>query len=49
MKRTRRRFTSEQKAVVVRRQLRDKIPVSELADELKIQPSKMTQVQIIKD
>jgi transposase len=37
--RTRRHFTAEQKALVVRRHLSDKVPVSDLADELKIQPS----------
>jgi transposase len=37
--RTRRHFTAEQKAEVVRRHLSDKVPVSSLADELKIQPS----------
>jgi transposase len=37
--RTRRHFTAEQKAQVVRRHLSDKVPVSDLADELKIQPS----------
>jgi transposase-like protein len=39
MSRTRRQFTAEQKAQVVRRHLADKVPVSQLADELEIQPS----------
>jgi transposase len=39
MSRTRRHFSSEQKAQVVRRHLSDKEPVSKLADELQIQPS----------
>ena len=37
--RSRRHFTVEQKAQVVRRHLSDKVPVSNLADELNIQPS----------
>jgi transposase len=37
--RTRRHFTAEQKAQVVRRHLSGKTPVSDLADELKVQPS----------
>jgi len=36
---TRRHFTAEQKAKVVRRHLADKEPVSKLADELQVQPS----------
>lgn len=43
MKRARRRFTPDQKAEAVRRHLRDKVPVSDLADELKIQPSQIHQ------
>ncbi len=39
MSRTRRHFTAEQKAEVVRRHLADKIPVSDLADELDVQPT----------
>lgn len=39
MSRTRRHFTAEQKAQVVRRHLADKEPISKLADELQIQPS----------
>ncbi|MEO0853977.1 MAG: transposase [Cyanobacteria bacterium J06648_11] len=38
-KQKRRRFTSEQKAAILRRHLVDKIPVSDLCDEYKIQPS----------
>jgi transposase-like protein len=37
----RRHFTAEQKAGVVRRHLAGKVPVSDLADELKIQPSQI--------
>ena len=40
---TRRTFTAKQKAEVVRRHLRDKVPVSELAEELSIQPSQIHQ------
>ena len=35
----RRRFTADQKAAAVRRHLADKVPVSDICDELKIQPS----------
>ena len=35
----RRRYTPEQKAAVLRRHLADKVPVSDLCDELKLQPS----------
>lgn len=38
---SRRRFTSEQKAQIVRRHLADKVAVSDLADELDIQPSQI--------
>lgn len=38
-KKTRRKFTAEQKAAVVRRHLIDKVPVSNLCDEYGIQPS----------
>ena len=41
MTRTRRRFTAEQKAQVVRRHLAGKEAVSDLADELGIQPSQI--------
>src|SRR4051812_22902770 len=36
---SRRHFTADQKAAIVRRHLADKAPVSNLADELGIQPS----------
>jgi transposase-like protein len=36
---TRRHFTAEQKAQIVRRHLGGKVPVSDLADELGLQPS----------
>ena len=36
---TRRHFSAEQKAQIVRRHLADKEPVSKLADELQVQPS----------
>lgn len=39
VKKSRRHFTAEQKAAIVRRHLVDKVPVSDLCDELKIQPS----------
>lgn len=39
MSETRRHFSAEQKAQVVRRHLGDKLPVSALAAELQIQPS----------
>ena len=38
-KKIRRKFTAEQKAAVLRRHLQDKVPVSDLCDEYKIQPS----------
>jgi transposase len=38
-KRTRRQFTAEQKAAILRRHLMDKVPVSDLCDEYKLQPS----------
>jgi transposase len=41
MSRTRRRFTAEQKAVIVRRHLLGKAPVSDLADEFQVQPSQI--------
>ncbi|MEQ8786572.1 MAG: transposase, partial [Pirellulaceae bacterium] len=37
--RRRRHFSDNQKAVIVRRHLADKVPVSDLADEYQIQPS----------
>ena len=39
MSRTRRHFSAEQKAHIVRRHLADKEPVSQLAEELQVQPS----------
>ena len=39
MSRIRRHFTAEQKAEVVRRHVADKVSVSDLADELQIQPT----------
>ena len=39
MSRTRRHFTAEQKAETVRRHLADKVPVSNLAEELQVQPT----------
>ena len=38
-RRSRRHFSGEQKAEVVRRHLADKTPVSDLADELGVQPT----------
>ena len=43
MTRTRRHFTADQKAEVVRRHLAGKQPVSDLADELGVQPSQIHQ------
>lgn len=45
MTRTRRTFTAEEKANVVKRHLMDKVPVSDLCDELKIQPTQVYQWQ----
>jgi len=39
MSKTRRHFSAEQKAQIVRRHLADKEPVSQLAEELQVQPS----------
>ena len=39
MSRSRRSFSDEVKANVVRRHLSEKVPVSDLADELQVQPS----------
>lgn len=39
--RKRRHFSDAQKATVVRRHLGDKVPVSDLADEYRIQPSQI--------
>ncbi len=43
MSRTRRMFDSTQKADVVRRHLKDGVPVSELCKELDVQPSQIHQ------
>ncbi len=43
MSRARRHFTAEQKAQIVRRHLADKVPVSDLADELGVQPTQIHQ------
>jgi len=44
-KRPRRHFTTEQKAEILRRHLVDKLPVSELCNELGLQPSVFYQWQ----
>ena len=36
---TRRQFTPDEKATILRRHLADKVPVSDLCDEYRIQPS----------
>ena len=41
MSRTRRRFTSEQKAQIVRRHVANKEPVSALAEKFGLQPSQI--------
>jgi len=41
MSKSRRQFTAEQKAAIVRRHLADKKPVSDLADEYGVQPSQI--------
>ena len=38
-KKSRRQFSADQKATIVKRHLVDKVPVSDLCDEYKIQPS----------
>ena len=43
MSKNRRSFTAQQKADIVRRHLRDKVPVSTLAEELSIQPTQIYQ------
>ena len=43
MTKNRRKFTAEQKAEIVRRHLKDKVPVSSLAEELAIQPTQIYQ------
>lgn len=37
----RRKFTADEKAVIVRRHLWDKVPVSDLAQEYQVQPSQI--------
>jgi transposase len=44
-KRSRRHYTTEQKAEILRRHLSDKVPVSELCNELGLQPSVFYQWQ----
>jgi transposase-like protein len=43
MTKTRRKFTAEQKAAIVRRHLKDKEPISTIAAELSIQPTQIHQ------
>ena len=43
MTKTRRKFTAEQKAAIVRRHLKDKEPISSIAEELSIQPTQIHQ------
>jgi|LakMenE18May11ns_1017448.scaffolds.fasta_scaffold9793433_2 transposase len=43
MSKTRRKFTAEQKAAIVRRHLKDKEPISSIAQELSIQPTQIHQ------
>ena len=38
---SRRRFDAQKKAQIVRRHLAEKVPVSDLADELDVQPSQI--------
>lgn len=44
-KRSRRHFTTEQKVEILRRHMVDKVPVSDLCNELEIQPSVFYQWQ----
>ena len=44
-KRSRRQFSTEQKVAILRRHLVDKVPVSDLCDEYKLQPSVLYQWQ----
>jgi len=44
-KRTRRQFSTEQKVAILRRHLGDKVPVSDLCNEYKLQPSVLYQWQ----
>ena len=43
MTKTRRKFTAEQKAAIVRRHLKDKEPISSIAEDLSIQPTQIHQ------
>jgi len=43
MTKTRKKFTAEQKAAIVRRHLKDKEPISSIAQELSIQPTQIHQ------
>ena len=43
MSQQRRKFSSEQKAEIVRRHLWDKVPVSDLAREMQVQPTQIHQ------
>lgn len=43
MTKSRRKFTAEQKAVIVRRHLKGKEPISTIAEELSIQPTQIHQ------
>ena len=45
MTRSRRTFTAQEKASIVKRYLVDKIPVSDLCDELGLQPTQIYQWQ----
>lgn len=44
-RRSRRHFSSEQKAVILRRHLAEKVPISDLCEELGLQPSLVYQWQ----
>ena len=44
-RRSRRQFSSEQKAAILRRHFADKVPISELCNELGVQPSLLYQWQ----
>jgi transposase len=44
-KRSRRQFSTEQKVAILHRHLVDKVPVSDLCDEYKLQPSVLYQWQ----
>jgi len=43
MKRKRRSFTPEEKVIILKRHLVDKVPVSNLCDELGLQPTDLVQ------